>query len=330
VGVVAGGAALWLLVPAVAGVPWAAIAQAARAPSWPVLVGLGLVWLVGLVAHTTTLGAALPGLGRRRALLLSLTGSAVSNVLPAGGAAGIALNYRMARAWGHDRAAFARYTVLTNLWDVLTKLAFPVVALAAVQVLGPRGLVSPGQALLGGAASVAATAVVVLLMTWPGCLARVAAVVNLAALRVQRAAGRPPCPVLTHERIATWRNDTRVLAARRWRPLTAGTALYSGLLVLLLGLCLWSTGGSVPLGVVLLASCVERLATLLPVTPGGVGLVELGLVGVLTLAPGGSAAGIASGVLLYRALTFGLEIPVGGALLAWWELRGRRRPGAVR
>ena len=49
---------------------------------------LVVLWVAGLVAHTMTLTAALPGLTHRRALLLSLTGSAVANVLPLGGAAG--------------------------------------------------------------------------------------------------------------------------------------------------------------------------------------------------------------------------------------------------
>ena len=46
------------------------------------------------------LAAALPGLDLRRGLLLNLSGSAVSNVMPLGGAVGTALNWQMAR-WGH-------------------------------------------------------------------------------------------------------------------------------------------------------------------------------------------------------------------------------------
>ena len=64
------------------------------------LVALVALWALGLLSHTVTLTAALPTLTHRRALTLSLTGSAVANVLPLGGAAGIALNYRMTRHWG--------------------------------------------------------------------------------------------------------------------------------------------------------------------------------------------------------------------------------------
>ncbi len=74
---------------------------------------------------------------------------------------------------------------------------------------------------------------------------------------------------------------------------------------------------------VALAFCAERLATLAGITPGGLGVVEVGLAGALMLAPGADPAGVAAGALLYRALTFGLEIPVGGLLLALWSWQQR-------
>ena len=81
------------------------------------------------------LSAALPGLGVRRSLLLNLSGSAVANVVPLGGAVGTALNWRMVRRWGHSNAAFVAYCVLTNVLDVLTKLVLPLVAVAALVAL---------------------------------------------------------------------------------------------------------------------------------------------------------------------------------------------------
>ncbi len=329
--VAAGAVSVVVLLPGAFGVPWGSIIAALTSVSLPVLAGLVALWLAGLLAHTTTLDAALPGLGRRRSLMLSLSGSAVSNVLPAGGAAGIALNYRTARAWGYDRSAFATYTVLTNVWDVLTKIALPAMVVLVVQVIGPPGILGTGSfGLVAGAASVAVTAAVVAALRRRGGLERIASLLNRGLGLVQRGLGRAASPLLHEERLAMWRDEALDLAARRWRPLTGGMLLYSALLMLLLASCLWSTGADVPLGAVLVAFSVERLATLLPLTPGGLGVVELGLVGVLSLTPGASTAGIASGVLLYRALTFGLEIPVGGLVLAWWELRRRAQGRAGR
>ena len=108
------------------------------------------LWAFGLFTHTFTLTAALPRLTHGRALMLSLTGSAVANVLPLGGAAGIALNTGWS-AVGLDNNAFATYTVVTNAWDVLIKLALPDDRLPVVALSGqlpsaacvPDGRVAP-------------------------------------------------------------------------------------------------------------------------------------------------------------------------------------------
>ena len=97
-----------------------------------------------------------------RAYFLNVTGSAVSNVLPLGGAAGTALNYSTSRAWGFSTPAFLRWALVTNIWDTLGKLVIPGFALlwlAVDQTRSPAILVS---AALG---SVALLGVLVLL-TW--------------------------------------------------------------------------------------------------------------------------------------------------------------------
>jgi uncharacterized membrane protein YbhN (UPF0104 family) len=56
----------------------------------------------------------------------------------------------------------------------------------------------------------------------------------------------------------------------------------------------------------------------IPLTPGGIGLVEAALIAGLTAA-GGTAAAAAAVVLTYRLLSFWLVLPIGG--LAWLRLR---------
>ena len=299
VGLAAGAATLLVVLPLVSGAPWRSVATTVSGIPVGAIALLLLLWAAGLVAHTVTLTAALPGLTHRQALLLSLTGSAVANVLPLGGAAGVALNYRMTRRWGFSAAGFASYTVVTNLWDVVAKLLLPVVLLPLLV----RGLpVGQGLSHAITAAALALPLVVAaaaLMLTRPGLLIRFGA------------------------RVEQVRATAADVAAAAWRRLSLGMALYTALLLVLLVTCLTVTGAVVSLPVVLLAFCAERLASLVGITPGGLGLVEVGLAGALILAPGADPAGVAAGVLLYRALTFGLEIPVGGLLLAGWTWRGR-------
>ncbi|HEX5087626.1 MAG TPA: lysylphosphatidylglycerol synthase domain-containing protein [Nocardioides sp.] len=298
-GVVAGAGLLLVILPIVSGAPWRSVSAIVVSVPSVALTGLLVLWLAGLVAHTVTLTAALPGLSHGRALLLSLTGSAVANVLPLGGVAGVALNYRMTRRWGFTPGAFASYTVVTNLWDVVSKLLLPVLVVPLL-VLGLP--VSAGlRHLLVGA---------VIALPLVGALA--SAVI-----------ARPSVLGRLGDRAERLRAHVAGVVRSAWQRLSIGMAAYLLLLFALLATCLSVTGAGVALPFVLIGFCVERLTTLAGLTPGGLGLVEVGLAGALLLAPGADPAGVAAGTLLYRALTFGLEIPVGGLLLAGWTWRQR-------
>ena len=73
-----------------------------------------------------------------------------------------------------------------------------------------------------------------------------------------------------------------------------------------------------------------RLVTAIPLTPGGLGFVEVALITGLAAA-GGARAEVAAAVLLFRALTYVLPIPLGlGTYLFYKRNRSwRRAPGAA-
>jgi putative heme transporter len=70
-----------------------------------------------------------------------------------------------------------------------------------------------------------------------------------------------------------------------------------------------------------------RLLTVFPITPGGLGIVELGYIGGLVLAGrhhvDASApvfrAQIAAAVLVFRTLTYALQIPLGVVAYFIWQ-----------
>lgn len=306
---VAGLVLISLLFPRLVGSSWGAIRSTLSAVGPWALAGLTVLWAAGRVAHTITLVASLPGLSHRRALLMSLTGAFVSDVLPVGGVAGVALNLRMCRAWGHSMADFVDYTVVTNVWDVLGKVFLPVLLLP----LAFTG-VAEGHGVRRLALSAVALPVLGAVLVWvvfsPALMAGVVRVLGGGA-RVRRVAAA----------VEDARARSARLGVRQWRPLTLGVVLYTAGLFLLLIWCLHVTGARVPVGAVVLAFAAERVITVLAVTPGGLGFVEFGLAGVLMLAPTAVGSGVAAGVLLYRLFTFGLEIPLGAVLLGWWEWR---------
>ena len=97
-------AAVMLVValPAITGVGWSQIAAQLGALHPARLTALGLIWFAGLWTYTFVLTGSLPGLRHAQALVLNTAGSAISNVLPFGGAAGVARTFAMAGSWGHS------------------------------------------------------------------------------------------------------------------------------------------------------------------------------------------------------------------------------------
>jgi uncharacterized protein (TIRG00374 family) len=86
-------------------------------------------------------------------------------------------------------------------------------------------------------------------------------------------------------------------------------------------LVLWATfhavGASPPLSVILLGYLIGQLGGALPI-PGGVGGIDLGLVGTL-IVYGAPAQATVAAVLAYRLILFWLPL-IGGAV-AFWSLR---------
>lgn len=309
--------------PKVTGAAWGPVVQLlTMLTAWQVLVLLGL-WLLGLYAHTFLATAALPDLTHRQALQLNLSGSAVSNLVPFGGALGMGLNYAMVRSWGHGPGSFAPFTALTTLWNVLVKLALPVLALGLLVAAG--GLPTPGLAL--AALLAAGTLAVVLLLVVvalaseraAAVLARSSQVTAVAALRLAHSRREVDC----EQAVLDLRHRMASLLRRRWHRMLASMTTYAVLQALLLWLILHMLGSSLGVIPVFAGFSFGRLLTLLVVTPGGVGIAETGSAALL-VALGGDAAVVAAATLLFSALTFALEIPVGGVWgLLWWRHASR-------
>ena len=100
------------------------------------LAALLLVWLAGLWAYTWVLTGSLPGLTHAQALTLNLAGSAVSNLVSFGGAVGIGVTFAMAGSWGFRPVAITLSTLVSGLWNVLAKLALPLLGLVGLLVAG--------------------------------------------------------------------------------------------------------------------------------------------------------------------------------------------------
>jgi uncharacterized membrane protein YbhN (UPF0104 family) len=140
--------------------------------------------------------------------------------------------------------------------------------------------------------------------------------------RVRRLFHRAPLR-FDGETLLTLREETLGLVRRRWLALSLTTLANQLTGYLMLDLSLRAIG--IPLSQLSVAETfaawsIGRLLGSLPITPGGIGVVELGLVGTL-VAFGGRDAPVVAGVLLYRFLVVVPTLVLGAVAGLTWRLR---------
>lgn len=312
-------AALVGFLPRAVGATWSEVGTLLVQVSPGSLALLAVVWIAGLWAHSFVLAASLPGLTKRRGLTLSLTGSAVANVLPLGGAAGTALNFAMVRRWGFSSGRFGGFLAVTTLLNVISKLGVIALALGLVPILHSASAFGSASLLLlpvlfGVGAGIA-------ILADERAAVAVGRVLDKATQAFRSTQLREQLPALRRQVLSVMRTG--------WRSMTVGMIAYLGLQLALLWLCFQVL--HVPLGLPVLFTvlAVERLLTLVPITPGSAGVVEVGTTAAL-VALGGDPVGAAAGLLLFRGFTYLMEIPVGGVLLAVWSWLHRRTSSDAR
>jgi putative heme transporter len=314
---------LAIALPRVTGTSWSTTAGSLLSLSGSELCLLTVVWLAGLFVHTYVMVVPLPGLGHGRAMMLNFSGSAVANIIPFGGVAGMGVNYSMLRSWGFSRNEFTLMTLFTTAWTIMVRLVLPSVAMALLMVAGRGAIRSFVIASLGGLGLVGLIAAMARLM-W-----------GRSHTRTNGPAGRRVTSMLDRVMAATTgdfaaelRSDAVAIVRDRWRQLTLGSLGYALLQALLLGLCLRTFGSHLSAVEIFAGFAVGSLLTLVPITPGGIGLSETGMVALL-IALGGEPAATTAAVLLFRTFTYLLEIPAGAICGAvWWF--GRSQRGSTR
>lgn len=248
---------------------------------------------------------------------ITVAGNAIQNTLPAGVVLAAAYNFRQYRRYGAD-------DVLSG-WAVVATAAISMITLSLMAAAGLTLAASTGSALdlvtaiLGvlaiGALLVLAWLYRMFLLSHMGGLVRLSQrlirrpvgdarqVLDEMAIRLSRVEPSP----------ADW-SSAGIYAMGNW-VLDLGCLMFSFLAV----------GAGVPWDGLLLAYAAAQLATNLPITPGGLGVVE-GSLTVALVAFGGDAFRTVAAVLLYRLISFWFMLPLGWGSFAALALNARRHP----
>jgi uncharacterized protein (TIRG00374 family) len=281
----------------------------------PRLSSLVVVWLVlGLIAEAASFACTF-GLQRiavrTKAIFAVVTsglvGNAVTNVFPGADATGATIEFRLLSSAGVETGAVIGGLTATALIQTGLLLGLPGLAIPAILagVAISRGLVHLAYLGLGMFVLYIIVAFAAFHLDWPLQLAgRIAERIHNRLLRKRQSITGLP------ERFVAQRNATRAaLGARWWQAL-----LYAfGRLVLdfccLLAM-LAATGVKPEPWLILIAYGSTTVVALLPLTPGGLGVVEGTLTGLLVLA-GIPAANAVLSTLAYRLASYWLPTLAG-------------------
>ena len=259
---------------------------------------------------------------------IALAGNAIQNSLPGGVAWSSVFAFRQFRRRGAD--------------DVLA--AWTMVAVAVLSAASLAGLAAFGLLLdrSGPAAENLFVELLVVLVIfaataflirrrWAG--SGVPAAIGAGLIRTSQFVVRRP------------RGDARALATRTWERLTVVTPsparwIVAGSFALsnwaldctCLAIAFRAVGAPLPLKGLLLAYGAGQLAANLPITPGGLGVVE-GSLAIALVAYGENRISVVAAVLLYRIISFWVMVPIGwiawGILTARGKSDDRARQGAT-
>jgi uncharacterized membrane protein YbhN (UPF0104 family) len=304
-----------------------------RGLTWVQLLVLVTATVFNLFTYWAQMVAAMPGLTLAQAAVSNQTGTTISNVVPAGGAVAIGVVVAMLRSWGFTGSEIALLISTTGVSNSFLKLILPIFALGLLAVTGKATVALLIPALIG-LAILAGAVVASALMLWrKGFAGRIGGGAGATWSWLRRLIGKPPVSTWS-EGAVRFRKEMIHLLRGRWLPLTVTTIVSHLALWIVLILALRFLGvsaGEVTAIQSLAVFAFARLLSAAPITPGGVGFVELALIGGLYAAghyhtdasPTVFKAQITAAVLLFRALTYGIQIPLGGfAYLVW---RRRRR-----
>jgi uncharacterized protein (TIRG00374 family) len=288
--------------------------------SWLSILALVGATILNIVTFAPPWMICLPGLGFMRALVLTQASTATTYIAPGGAAPGMAVSFGMLRAWGYTSRQVAVTVAVLGVWNQMIIFGSVPFSLALLALVGEHDPLLQSFAIVGlvifcsGVALFAAIMWSENLARWAGDLA--ARVTNWALHWIHKG----PVGFGGHSLVG-FRNDALDLLRRRWHVITLATLAgqLSMFVLLYTTVRVLGIGSSELLGVEIFAAwTVAKVIGSIPITPGGLGVVELGLTSLL-VAFGAPKADAVAATLVYRTLTVVPTLILGLIAAATWK-----------
>lgn len=289
-------------------------------------------WAVFLAVFVSTIWAngfltasVVPKLPVRRGVTAYLGSSAVSSTFP--GPGDLALRLLMYRSWGYSTTVSTVSVAASGMVTVGTKLVLPAVAAVPLFLTGQLTGDTGRFAVIGATIAILVIVIVVLALLRPSFAARVGEIAEGVIGAVLRRVGRTG-PEGLGDRLVEARQQAITLLAPRWPLALLATVLLTLTRLLLLVVSLRFVGvpsEDLTVSQIFATYAIVELLTVVPITAGGAGVVELGYIGLLTGYAGSAYVNqVTAGVMLFRLATWIAIIPIGWMTVGLWRLSVRR------
>jgi len=322
------------------------------ADAWTAIQAMSTLSLVLLLAVTVlNVGvyvlpyqASLPGLPYGPAFVVRQTSFMISNVIPAGGAFGLAVQYAMLSDYGYGPAATSAAIGATSTWNLMVTLTLPVVAVVLLVFTGGATANEVTGAVVGVVAVVVMVGLFALVLRSEAAARRLGGVgdrlVTWFTHRFRRGQGKDkdkaaaaadaddsvPETAVT-DSLVRFRDQLYDLVRDRWHLITVTSVAQQLCQFAILLVAFYAIGGSntgVDPTQVFAAFALARLAGFIPITPGGLGTVDAALVALLVSYGADQNVALAAD-LVWRAASYFPQVFIGIGTFLYWRRRSRRQ-----
>jgi len=285
--------------------------------------------LVMLVVYVLPYQAAIPGLAYRPAFVVRQTSFAISNVVPAGGAVGLAMQFAMLSSYSIPVAAATAGIAVTSLWSMLMTFTLPVLGVLAALTTGQVRSDWVWVAVAGIAATAVAVVALWLILRSEASARRVGAWGNRLIAPVNRRRANPWDVVAM---ALDLRDSTAGVLKDHWVWVTISNYLVVfaqfGVLWFAIRGVAGPDAGQITVAGAFAAFAISRMASMIPVTPGGLGTVDAALIALLATFGLPESTAVAS-ALVWRAASFIPQVCLGVVTFLYWRVEQRRAARAA-
>ena len=230
----------------------------------------------------------------------------------------------MLRSYAVPLAVATAGIAVTSLWSVLMTMTLPVMGVFAALTTGAVEQQWVWAALAGLAATVVAILLLWLILRSEPSARRVGGWLQRLAAPLNRRRANPWDATVA---VLDLRNSTKDVLLERWKWVTGSNYLVVFFQFAVLWFSIRGIAGGAPATLTLAgafaAFALSRMASMIPVTPGGLGTVDAALIALLTTFGLPESQAVAAN-LVWRAASFVPQVCIGIVTFLYWRAQVAR------